>query len=161
MSGTWPPGTGSSPATPLNIVSTFTGWNEWWKLIPDLSSALVTAGRGTRVSGMASGGGGGQYESSFTNDWVAASKTPDGKLAVMYLPNHTIITVDTSLLAAGWTASWIDPVTGADSGAGTGTTFNSTAKGNNSQGDPDWVLVFQSPAVQPSGAGPVLYGFRS
>ena len=126
-----------------NIVSAFTGLTGWHQLIPDTSSALVTAGRGTRVSGYASGGGGGQYEPAFTNSYVAASKTPSGNLAVCYLPNHTTITVDTALLAGGWAASWVDPVSGTASSAGGGPTFNSTAKGTNSQGDPGLGVVFQ------------------
>ena len=112
-----------------NIFTAFTGLGEWHKLIPDLSSALVTAGRGTRVSGLTSGGGGGSYESSFANSYVAASKTPDGRLAVLYLPNSTTVTVNTSLLASGWTATWIDPITGAASSAGNVITYNSTAQG--------------------------------
>jgi hypothetical protein len=127
-----------------HIVTAYTSWAGWNKLLPDLSSAFVTAGRGTRVSGLTSGGSGGAYEPAFTNSWVTASITPDGTLAVCYLPGHTTITVTTSLLAAGWAASWIDPVTGAASSAGTGTSYNSTAKGTNSQGDPDWVLVFRA-----------------
>ena len=162
----WAAGTSSRAVTgdwffannAANIVTAFTGLGEWHKLIPDLSSALVTAGRGTRVSGLTSGGGGGSYESSFANSYVAASKTPDGTLAVLYLPNSTTVTVNTSLLASGWTATWIDPITGAASSAGNGSTYNSTAKGNNSQGDPDWVLAFQSPLPT---TGPALYGFRS
>lgn len=130
-----------------HIVTSFTGLPGWNKLMPDLGNALVTAGRGTRVTGFTSGGGHGQYEPAFTNSYVAASKTPDGTLAVCYLPNAVTITVNTALLAAGWTASWIDPVTGASSSAGAGPTFNSTAKGTNSQADPDWVLVFQAPPL--------------
>lgn len=128
-----------------NIVTAYTSWTGWNQLLPDLSSALVTAGRGTRATGFTAGGGGGAYEPAFTNNWVTASKTPDGKLAVCYLPVSTTITVNTSLLAAGWNANWVDPVTCATSSAGTGGSYNSTAKGSNSQGDPDWVLVFQAP----------------
>jgi Protein of unknown function (DUF4038) len=150
--GIWPWGS-TSPGYALTcwffvynlpaICTYFQSLPEWYKLIPDLSSALVTAGRGTKVAGLASGGSGGSY-SAFTNAWVAASKTPDGTLAVLYLPNATTITVNTALLASGWTATWVDPLTCATSSAGTGPTFNSTAKGSNSQGDPDWVLVFQT-----------------
>lgn len=130
-----------------NAAAAFTSWAGWHKLLPDLSSAFVTAGRGTRVAGLVEGGGGGAYEPAFTNSWVAASITPDGSLAVCYLPGHTTITCTTSMLASGWTAHWIDPVTGASSSAGSGPTFNSTAKGTNSQGDPDWVLVFATPST--------------
>ena len=125
-----------------NIVTAYQSWVNWQKLLPDLSSSFVTAGRGTRVAGLTSGGGGGAYEPAFTNSWVAASITPDGTLAVCYLPNSTTITCTTSMLASGWAAHWIDPITGAATSAGAGPTFNSTAKGTNSQGDPDWVLVF-------------------
>lgn len=128
-----------------NIVTAFTSWPGWNLLIPDTASALVTAGRGTRATGFAAGGAGGFYEPAFTNDYVAASKTPGGALAVLYLPHSTTVTVNTALLAAGWAASWVDPITCATSSAGGGPTFNSTAKGNNSHGDPDWVLVFQAP----------------
>jgi len=141
-----------------NICTVFTGLGEWWNLLPDLNSALVTGGRGTRVTGFTAGGSGGSYENSFSNSWVAASKTPDGKLALLYLPNHTTITVNQSLLTPGYTATWIDPVTGAKTSATPGVTYNSTAKGTNSHGDPDWVLAFQAPAMN---AGPALYGFRS
>jgi hypothetical protein len=127
------------------IVQFYSGLSEWWKLMPDLTSAFVTSGRGTRVSGYASGGSGGDYENSFTNSWVAASITADGTLAVCYLPNHTTITVTTTMLASGWSANWVDPITCATSSAGTSGTYNSTSKGTNSQGDPDWVLVFQAP----------------
>jgi hypothetical protein len=141
-----------------NICNAYTGLGEWYNLLPDLNSALVTGGRGTRVSGLVSGGGGGQYEPAFTNSWVTASKTPDGKLAILYLPNSTTVTINQSLLTPGYTATWIDPVTGAKTAATPGSTYNSTAKGNNSQGDPDWVLVFQAPVTN---SGPALYGFRS
>jgi Protein of unknown function (DUF4038) len=128
-----------------NIVSTYQSWAGWWTLLPDLSSAFVTAGRGTRVGALISGGSGTPYEPAFTNSWVSASITPDGKLAVCYLPNSTTITCTTSMLASGWSAHWIDPITCASTSAGTGPTFNSTAKGSNSHGQPDWVLVFQAP----------------
>ena len=133
----------------LNIVTAFTGLTGWYKLIPDTSSALVTAGRGTRASGYSSGGGGGQYEPAFTNNYVAASKTPDGSLAVLYLPASTTITINQALLTAGYTATWVDPVSGAKTAATPGSTYNSTAKGSNSQGDPDWVLVFQGSPYLP------------
>jgi hypothetical protein len=128
-----------------HIVSAFSALSGWQNLIPDLSSALVTAGRGTRVTGFASGGSGGLYEPAFTNSWVAASVTPDKTLAVLYLPNHTTITIDQTKLAAGYGAKWMDPVTGVTTTATAGSTYNSTAQGTNSAGDPDWVLILASP----------------
>ena len=131
-----------------HITSYFQSLPQWYNLLPDLSSALVTGGRGTRTAAFASGGI--NYEPAFTNNYVAASKTPDGTLAVLYIPVATTVTVSTGLLAAGWTATWVDPVNAASSSAGAGPTFNSTAQGSNSQGDPDWALVFQAPPVIPA-----------
>ena len=145
-----------------HVVSAYSSWPEWYKLLPDLSSAFVTAGRGTRVSGITAGDAGEAYEPAFTNSWVTASITPDGTLACCYLPNSATITVNTSMLASGWAAKWVDPITTATSSAGSGPTFNSTAKGTNSHGDPDWVLVFQAPSGPATAPmGPPLYGFRS
>jgi hypothetical protein len=127
------------------IRAAFEGLSGWQNLIPDTSSVLVTAGRGTHASAFASGGSGGQYEPAFTSAYVSASRTPDKSLAVLYLPNHATVTVDQAQLAAGYGAKWMDPVTGVTTAATVGSTYNSTAQGNNSAGDPDWVLVLASP----------------
>jgi hypothetical protein len=127
-----------------HIVSAFTSLTGWHLLIPDTGNALVTGGRGTRVTGSASGGAAAQY-SGFANSYVAAARTPDETLAVLYLPNATTITIDQTQMAAGYGAKWMDPVTGATTAATVGSTYNSTAQGSNSQGDPDWVLVLASP----------------
>lgn len=127
-----------------NIASCVQGLPNWHKLMPDLSSSFVTAGRGTRVAGLASGGSATQY-SGFSNSYVAASITADGSLALAYLPNATTITIDPTKLAAGYTPYWVDPVTGTKTATAPSTTYNSTAKGTNSQGDPDWVLAFVGP----------------
>ena len=121
------------------------GLNGWHKLIPDTSSQLVTGGRGTHASPRASGGSGGQYEPAFTDNWVAASRVPDGSLALIYMPLHTTITIDQSKMAAGYGAKWMDPLTCVTTAATVGSSYNSTAQGSNSAGDPDWVLVLASP----------------
>ena len=79
------------------------GLGEWHKLIPDLSSALVTAGRGTRGSAGSPPGVAADRMSPRSRILVAASKTPDGRLAVLYLPNSTTVMGKTSLLVSGWT----------------------------------------------------------
>jgi len=79
---------------------------------------------------------------------------------VLYLPAHTTVTINQSLLAPGYTATWIDPVSGAKTSAATGATYNSTAKGTNSQGDPDWVLVFQGTQAPAAPAVQYLYSMR-
>jgi len=143
------------------IITTHNSWVGWNRLLPDLSSSFVTSGRGTRASGLVSGGSATPYEPAFTNSYVTASITPEGDLAVCYLPNHTTITVNTALLRSGWTASWIDPINGTATDAGTSGTYNSTTKGTNSQGDPDWALVFQAPTSTPANVTPAVVAATS
>jgi Putative collagen-binding domain of a collagenase len=89
---------------------------------------------------------------------VAASITPDGSLAVLYPPAHTTVTIDQAQLHAGYSATWVDPATGANSAAATGSAYSSTTQGSNSQGDPDWVLVLQAPLVVRPATGLLLAG---
>jgi hypothetical protein len=134
-----------------NLRTIMEGLPGWHTLVPDSSSALVTAGRGTHASAFTSGGSGGQYEVKFTDSYVTASRTPDigsgSTLAVIYLSHGTTITVDQSKMVSGYTATWVDPISGATSSATAGSSYSSTAKGNNSQGDPDWVLVLLGTAA--------------
>jgi hypothetical protein len=118
----------------------------WHTLAPATGSALVTAGRGTRDTQRVSGTTTGQYEPATSNDYVAASITPFGTLALLYLPAAVTITINQAMIQPGYTPYWIDPVTGAMSATTAGATYNSTAKGNNSQGDPDWALALVGPA---------------
>jgi len=127
------------------IRSAFEGLTGWHLLIPDTSSQLVISGRGTHATTFASGGPGGQYEPATTDSYVSASRVPDGSLAVIYMSHGTTITIDQSKMLAGYGAKWMDPVTGATTAATTGSAYNSAAQGNNSVGDPDWVLILASP----------------
>lgn len=119
----------------------------WYELTPDTSSALVTAGRGTHASALTSGSQTGQVEPGFTDTYVSASRSPDAgsgaHLAIIYMSHATTITINQAKMLSGYTATWVDPITCATSSATVGSTYNSTAKGNNSQGNPDWVLVLQ------------------
>lgn len=128
-----------------SVMESLPGWN---LLVPDTSSLLVTSGRGTRASSFDAGGGGGQYEVSFADKYITASRVPDGSLAVIYLSSATTIGIDQTKMKSGYTAKWVDPVSGAQTSATPGASYNSTAKGNNSKGDPDWVLVLAAPAVK-------------
>jgi len=128
--------------TARNIRAAFESLTGWHLLIPDTSSQLVTAGRGTHGSPITSGGGGTAYTGT-SDAYVTASRTPNGSLAVIYMSHASTITVDQSKLAPGYTATWIDPASGAATAGTPGTTYNSGAQGSNSAGDPDWVLVLQ------------------
>jgi hypothetical protein len=129
------------------IAKAFGGLTDWQKLVPDTSSVLVTAGRGTHASPISSGGGGTPYTAN-TDNYVTASRIPDtgsgSSLAVIYCGLAMNITIDQSKMKAGYTATWLDPVNGATYAGTAGSTYNSaTARGNNSAGDPDWVLVLR------------------
>jgi hypothetical protein len=121
----------------------------WHKLLPDTASALVTSGRGTRHARLTSGGGS-QYETAFTDSFVTASRTPDtgsgSDLALIYLSHATTIGIDQTKMVSGYVAFWVDPITGAKTATTAGSSYNSATPGNNSQGDPDWLLVLQAPS---------------
>jgi hypothetical protein len=116
----------------------------WFNLVPDTGSVLVTAGRGTHASSLTPGGSGGVYDSLDPQDtYVTASVTPDGSLAVVYCPVATTVTVDDGVLAASYTATWVDPADPTQTQTATPSGDDYTTPGTNSVGDDDWLLVFQ------------------
>jgi Protein of unknown function (DUF4038)/Putative collagen-binding domain of a collagenase len=108
----------------------------WYRLVPDQAHRIVTAGYGTFETS-------GSVDSS---DYVTTAATPDGTLALSYLPAGGRITVDMSRFAGPVHAHWYDPAAGTyqitsgspfpNSGA-----VSFTSPGTNAGGDPDWVLV--------------------
>lgn len=110
---------------------------EWWRLVPDVDSRLVTDGRGTRITSD-------DPMDVLDNDYATAAATPDGTLAVVYVPTARTITVDLSSLAAAPEATWIDPSTGAARTVEAGSTY--TTPGSNADGDEDWLLVIRAGA---------------
>ncbi len=142
--GTW------FSATAGTIRAFFEGLPGFHQLIPDTSSALVTSGRGTRVTTLSPSGNGIRL-SAFppTNNYVSASKTPSGNLAVIYIPQGGTIGIDQTKMPAGYTATWVDPVTCATTAGTAGSSY--TTPGSNSAGNPDWVLVLATPSSSNSG----------
>jgi hypothetical protein len=66
----------------------------WWRLVPDLDGALVTSGRGARAG----------------LDRATGARTPEGDLAVVYLPCWRSIELDLASLAGRRVdARWFDP----------------------------------------------------
>jgi hypothetical protein len=107
----------------------------WHTLVPDTSSALVTAGRGTLLSAA----------------YVTAAKSADSTVAAIYAPGS--ITVDLTQMAGSGavTARWYDPTDGSFTAAtgspiaqGSHAFVASSEVGNNSGGDPDWVLLLET-----------------
>ena len=116
----------------LAPLSALAAGRPWHLLVPDRNSALVTSGRGTLG----------------TLGFVAAAKTPDGKLAIVYLPAGNPITIDLSQFSGSISARWYDPTNGAFASAGTfpasgSQSFSRTTA--NAVGDHDWVLLLEVP----------------
>jgi len=107
----------------------------WWRLVPDTANELVTAGRGTKLTTD-------EPKDVLDNDYVTAARTPDGRLAVIYLPTQRTISVNPSAMAAGTRAAWIDPTSGTRRPVPMSATF--TTPGTNTGGGNDWLLVLTS-----------------
>jgi hypothetical protein len=109
----------------------------WYELVPDADHRLVVSGYG-------------QYRERGdlnTIDYVAAGRTPDGRLAIAYLPDGGAIKVNLALMTGPEVrAQWYDPTSGRYSPV-KGSPFPSsgtrsiTAPRKNGEGDDDWVLV--------------------
>jgi hypothetical protein len=117
----------------------------WYNLVPDQTHSLLTAGYGTFADTGHVG----------NNDCAMAAKAPDGSLAIIYTPVSHNMTVAMGNFAGLVTARWFDP-TNATFQTVAGSPFPNTGShnfatpGNNSAGDPDWVLLLQAPLGSPT-----------
>ncbi|GAB7007074.1 hypothetical protein JCM18899A_45470 [Nocardioides sp. AN3] len=131
------------------ITSYWRALPSWQRLIADTASDLVTAGRGTHIAPIVSGGSG-KYLLNDSDRYVTASRTPDGTLAVIYMSHPSTITIDESMMVPGYRATWVDPASGATRAATPGPTYSSASQGSNSVHDADWVLVLGAYTGGPS-----------
>ena len=125
----------------------------WQKLAADASNTLITAGRGTRAPYQTEGIQN-QYTGATPDTYVSGSYAADGSIAMIYFSRGvttTITTTASTIMASGYTATWVDP---ANCATTPGTAANTYTKptGANSAGDHDWLLVLQAPA----GGGPAI-----
>jgi hypothetical protein len=138
----WQAGIDTLAATQLGYWKSLMSSVAWYNLVPDQSHTVVTAGYGTPT-----GNGSGNMQ---TDDYVTAARSPDGSLVMAYCPASSSLTVSMTSLGGSVTARWYDPSNGTFA-AITGSPFANTGTkafttpGNNSSGDPDWVLVLQAP----------------
>ena len=146
FTSSWQQNLDTSGAKQIAHLEAFFRSRNWQDLAPDDKHGIVVSGYGTFDTGS---------DPFDTSDYVAAAATPDGKLAVAYLPTGGTITVN--LAALGGTAGtggmlqarWFDPSSGEYSPvagspfAGSGTR-DFVSPGNNADGDSDWVLVLES-----------------
>jgi hypothetical protein len=122
--------------TQLGYMTALFQGRPWYKLVPDASHTLVTAGYGTFSSSTG----------ITTNDYATAARTADGSLAMVYMPTARTVTVDMTDLGSDVTAQWYDPTNGSYATVN-GSPFANTGSRQftpptrNSGGDSDWVLV--------------------
>ena len=123
-----------------------TSWNavsalpEWSQLAPDTDSTTVLTGdRGTKIAND-------DDYTSPTNDYITGSITPDGTLALIYVPvGGTAHVTWANMKSGGRTAKWLDPTTGQLQSVAAGNT-SYTTPGKNAAGQADWYLVLQAGA---------------
>jgi len=111
----------------------------WYDLVPDQTHTLVIAGYGTFTD----------QGTNLASDYLTAAITPDGALAMAYMPSLRTITVDMSRMSSPANARWYDPAAGlfvsiAGSPFPNFGTLDFAPPGPNSAGDGDWVLVLES-----------------
>jgi len=116
----------------------------WFDLVPDQRHKVVTAGYGT-FDGTTTEGN--HY--NMTSDYVTAGRTPDGSLALAYMPTFRPITVDLTQLRGPATARWYDPSCGRycvieGSPFANSETHVFIPPRHNADGDDDWVLVLEA-----------------
>jgi hypothetical protein len=113
-------------------------------VLPDQQHRLVVAGYGT-FDGESHEGN--HYV--MTSDYVTAGRTPDGRLAIAYMPSLRPLKIDLSQLSGPVSARWYDPSRGTFSSI-KGSPFPNSGKpylippGNNADGDGDWLLVLEA-----------------
>ena len=109
----------------------------WFNLVPDTNQTLAVSGYGT-YSGAAD---------LNTNNYVTAARTPNGRLAMAYLPSGGAIKINMARMAGPRVqAQWYDPTDGKYRTV-SGSSFSDqgvrrfASPGKNHEGDRDWVLV--------------------
>jgi hypothetical protein len=109
---------------------------KWYNLFPDQSHTVVTAGYGTPSS----------TNYPINDNYVTTAATPDGTLAISYLPAGQTITINLAAFSGSVTARWFDPTNNTFTPL-PGSPFPNSGSmqvapgGNNAEGKNDWVLV--------------------
>jgi uncharacterized repeat protein (TIGR01451 family) len=131
--GGWKDQLDTPGATQIAYVKALFEPRRWSALVPDQTHAVVTNGLGTFG----------------TDDYVTAASTPDGTLAIAYVPSSRTLTVDMTKFSGPVTARWYDPSNGTFTPM-PGSPFTNAGSvqlatpGTNAGGDDDWVLVLEA-----------------
>jgi len=107
----------------------------WYRLVPDIRHGLVVGGYGAFDP----------TANTNASTYVTAARTPDGRLAIAYVPSGAPIIVDMSRMAGPTRAQWYDPTDGryrpsADRLRNAGRR-QFVPPGQNAGHGTDWVLV--------------------
>jgi hypothetical protein len=136
----WPRYVASIGSRQMTFVTNLFAHRRWFDLVPDREHRLVVSGYGTYSdSGDVNG-----------NNYVAAARTPDGRLAIAYLPTGRPIEIDMTRMAGPRVrARWYDPTSGRYTTVPGSPLVRSdrhrfTVPGRNRAGNEDWVLVLTS-----------------
>jgi hypothetical protein len=133
----WPGHLDTVGSRQMTFVTNLFSHRRWFDLVPDSTHRLVVSGYGTYS------GSGDVNE----NDYVAAARTPDGRLAIAYLPTLRPVEVDMTRMAGRRVrAQWYDPTNGKyatipGSPVARSGKRSLSPPGKNHEGDQDWVLV--------------------
>jgi hypothetical protein len=132
----WPSHLDTIGSRQMTFVTNLFSHQPWYDLVPDMDHRLVISGYGAYSDS-------GDVNSS---DYVTAARTPDGRLAIAYLPTGRPVMVDLRTMAGRVGAQWYDPTSGTyttirGSPLGRSARRSFTPPGKNRGGDDDWVLV--------------------
>ncbi|MGI8458619.1 MAG: DUF4038 domain-containing protein [Propionibacteriaceae bacterium] len=122
----------STGAREVNRLRDLVAGLAWWKLVPDVGGAFISAGRGKPVAPDAE-------LDVLDSDLATAALASDGSFALIYVPTSRTLKLDLSRLRGAKEATWIDPSTGARTRAAPTSSYQTP--GLNHDGDEDWILL--------------------
>ena len=142
----WLNNLGTQGVTELGYFKSFFNGINWYDLVPDQGHTLLTAGYGTFND---------NNVLIANNNYATAAMNADGSLAIIYTPVSHNMTVAMGNFSGQVRARWFDPTnntftTVSGSPFPNSGSHNFMTPGNNSGGDPDWVLLLQSGAGSPT-----------
>jgi hypothetical protein len=95
VDSTWQQALDSPGSRSMSILHDLITSSQWWKLIPDLDDSFLVSGHGV------------------SDERAAAALARDGSFALVYVPTHRTMRIDTSRLSNGLVVGqWIDPTNG-------------------------------------------------
>lgn len=138
LQGDWKDNLDTIGILELSWVNELMSTRAWYNLVPDRKHQVLKRGYGTFS----------QDDPIPDDTYATAAATPDGTLAMAYLPDIRRVTIDMSKFSGPVTARWFDPTNNTASVISGSPFLNTgtqrfTPSGPNSAGDEDWVLLLE------------------